>query len=127
MFEKFKLSEWLLEDYGSEFGVVQANYDFLKNNQLGNIFVKDNTKYELLQVGNMDFKEVDAFIKKAMNSFYATLNSGTEEEIERKKSDYKHLFEIWESINLAKKNNSSNLSDLYNDLLFALHMMGYKR
>ena len=127
MFEKLKLSEWLLEDYGSEYGVIKANYDFLKDNHVANVFTKEKKLYELIQVGDMDFDELDQFIKKAMNSFFQTLNDGTIEEIDRKKSDYKHLYEIWQSINLAKKNNSSNVSELYNDLVFALHMMGYKR
>ena len=75
----------------------------------------------------MDFNELDEFIKKSMNKIYTTLNDGTDEEIERKKSDYKHLYEIWQSIELAKNNNSSNISDLYNDLIYALHVMGYKK
>lgn len=127
MFEKLKLSEWLLEDYGSEYGLIKANYDFLKDNQVANVFTKENNLYELVQVGYMDFNELDEFIKKSMNKIYTTLNDGTDEEIERKKSDYKHLYEIWQSIELAKNNNSSNISDLYNDLVFALHMMGYKK
>ena len=127
MFEKLKLSEWLLEDYGSEYGLIKANYDFLKDNQVANVFTKENNLYELVQVGYMDFNELDEFIKKSMNKIYTTLNDGTDEEIERKKSDYKHLYEIWQSIELAKNNNSSNISELYNDLVFALHMMGYKK
>ena len=127
MFEKLKLSEWLLEDYGSEYGLIKANYDFLKDNQVANVFTKENNLYELVQVGYMDFNELDEFIKKSMNKIYTTLNDGTDEEIERKKSDYKHLYEIWQSIELAKNNNSSNISDLYNDLIYALHVMGYKK
>ncbi len=127
MFEKLKLSEWLLEDYGIEYGFIKANYDFLKDNQIANVFTKEKKIYELVQVGYMYFNELDEFIKKSMNSFFKTLNEGTEEEIERKKSDYKHLYEIWQSINLAKNNNSSNVSELYNDLVFALHMSGYKK
>ena len=127
MFEKLKLSEWLLEDYGSEYGLIKANYDFLKDNQVANVFTKENNLYELVQVGYMDFNELDEFIKKSMNKIYTTLNDGTDEELERKKSDYKHLYEIWQRIELAKNNNSSNISDLYNDLVFALHMMGYKK
>ena len=127
MFEKLKLTEWILEDFGSELGLVKANYDYLKDNQVANVFTKNKELLEVVQIGNLDFDELDAFIKKAMNSFYTTLNDGTIEEIERKKSDYKHLYEIWQSIELAKNNNSSNISDLYNDLVFALHMMGYKK
>ena len=127
MFEKLKLSEWLLEDYGSEYGLIKANYDFLKDNQVANVFTKENNLYELVQVGYMDFNELDEFIKKSMNKIYTTLNEGTDEEIEIKKSDYKHLYEIWQSIESAKNNNSSNISELYNDLVFALHMMGYKK
>ena len=127
MFEKLKLSEWVLEDYGSEYGLIKANYDFLKDNQVANVFTKENNLYELVQVGYMDFNELDEFIKKSMNKIYTTLNDGTDEEIERKKSDYKHLYEIWQSILIAKNNHSSNIDDLYRDLIFALHMMGYKK
>ena len=69
MFEKLKLSEWLLEDYGSEYGLIKANYDFLKDNHVANVFTKEKKLYELIQVGNMDFDELDQFIKKAMNTY----------------------------------------------------------
>ncbi len=127
MFEKLKLTEWILEDFGSELGLVKANYDYLKDNQVASVFTKNEELLEVVQIGNLDFDELDAFIKKAMNSFYTTLNEGTIEEIERKKSDYKHLYEIWQSILIAKNNHSSNIDDLYRDLIFALHMMGYKK
>ncbi len=125
MFEKLRLTEWILEDFGSEVGLVKANFNYLKENKVANICTKENQIYELMQVGKMDFTKLDEFIKRAMNSFYETLNEGTSEEQERKKDDYKHLYEIWQDIMLAKQNNSSNVSDLYNDLIFALHMMGY--
>ena len=47
MFEKLKLSEWLLEDYGSEYGLIKANYDFLKDNQVANVFTKENNLYDM--------------------------------------------------------------------------------
>lgn len=127
MFEKLKLTEWTLEDFGSELGIVKANFDYLKDHKMANICVKNNNNYEVVQIGYMDFEDLDNFIKKSMNSFFETLNEGTIEEIERKKSDYKHLYEIWQSIQIAKNNKSSNIDDLYNDLIFALHMMGYKK
>ena len=125
MFEKLKLSEWVLEDSGCEIGVVKANFDYLKKNKVAKIFTKDNTLLEVMEVGNMDFVKLDIVIKRAMNNLYESLNEGTEEEKIRKKSDYKHLYEIWQDITKAKESNSSNVSDLYSDLLFALHMMGY--
>ncbi len=127
MFEKLKLTEWILEDFGSELGVIKANYNFLKENKVANIFTKNKDTYEVVQVGYMNFEELDHFIKVSMNKFYENLDFGTEEEKARKKSDYKHLFEIWQNIVKAKETNSQNLSDLYNDLVYALHMLGYKK
>lgn len=127
MLEKLKLTEWILEDFGSEVGIVKANFHFLKENKLANIFTKNKETYELMQVGQMDFTKLDNFIKKSMNDFYNSLEKGSEEEQTRKKRDYKHLYEIWQSIVLAKKENSSNLSNLYSDLVYALYMMGYKK
>ncbi len=126
MLEKLKLTLWSLEDFGSEIGLVKANFDYLKNNKVASVFEKDGKIYELVQVGNEDYDKLDKFIKLSMNKFYESLEEGTEEESEQKKSDYRNLYEIWQSIMMAKENNQANIGDLYNDLVYALYMLGYK-
>ncbi len=126
MFEKMQLTKWQLEDYGSYKGDVDANLNFFKAKKIANKLSQTTNIFEIVQIGQKDYQNLDIFIKKSMNDLYRKLNDGSKEEQERKRKDYKHLYEIWQQIN----NNQDNYflkDELYNDLIYALHCLGYSK
>ena len=127
MFDKLKLTDWLLEDFGSELGIVKANLPSLKLNNYAPIIKKEQKTYEIVQIGKVNYDYLDNFIMESMNDIYYKLHEGSNEERTIKVENYKNLYEIWENINEAKEKNSPYLDELYNDLVYALHTLGYNK
>ncbi len=119
-------TNWCLEDYESEIGSVKANLELIKNISEINIF-KDTKTYEIVAIGEKNYQELNNFIKDSMNDLYEQLKTGTKQEIINKRNDYKQLYKIWQDIEKRKKENDPLVDELYNDLIFALHALGYNK
>lgn len=126
VFSSVKLIEWNLSDRGKYIGTIKANMAKIKNQRFIRPFRREQRKLVVFQVGNVNYEYLDRFIIKAMNDYYQKINVGLKEEIAAKNNRYVQLYQLWNAILEAKKNNASNLGTLYDDLIYELYVLGYK-
>ncbi len=125
MFDKLKLTEYSLEDGGSTVGLVKANLKKLYNNKFASLITSDKQKYQVKQIGRVNYAYLDAFIIKSMNDYYQKVSNTTTEEKATYIKNYNRLYQSWQAINEAKKHPDITLNDLYDAILYELYMLGY--
>ncbi len=126
MFDKLLLTEYNLLDFEQFIGKVLANDSLIKENTFDKSIIRNNASYEVVQIGVIDYEELNQFIIKSLNDYYNKINEGTNEEINKKKTIYKHLYQIWDNILQAENIGAKTVDDLYDDLTYALYTLGYK-
>ena len=87
-----------------------------------------NKEIFITKIGRVSYKMLDSIIITSLNDYYGKIiNTKNEEEKAKKTYEYQELYALWQNVAKAKSVNDVNINLYYDDLVYRLYLLGYKK
>lgn len=127
MFQTGELQKYNLNSNGSFVGLVSYNphADFKKNYARP---ISRNGVVEVLSIGRANYAALDEFITQSLTAYYQSIETKRkQDEKNRMLAEYQQLYYLWQTIYTAKQNQDIHLNAYYDDIIYRLYLLGYKK
>lgn len=126
MFTEEDFRKYKITTQDKSIGKIEVNLNMLKQYPFYHPFFRTDKK-EITKFGTRNTVEVENYIIRCLNDYYAKLTGNQDLEERQKMLDkYMHLYSMWRELyNYKNANDLVNINNMYDLFLYELYTMGY--